>query len=419
MKFGYIGVNYKRANQDIRDRVSFTDNEKIDFMQKALELGIEQCFVLSTCNRSEIYYVVSADADCGIIRKLYQDTFSQVNLEGCLDEREGTDALSYLFRVAAGLESMVLGEDQILGQVRDAFELSRTIGCTGKELNRIVQDAVSCAKKIKTKLRISEHPLSVSYVGIRSLKEQFGIAGRRALVVGSGHTAALALRYLYEYGASHVTVCSRTFSHAGALLSEFPDLTIVPYEKRYEVMRECELVISATASPHHVIRAKEVKLTQRTAFLDLASPRDVETAIGRMQNALLLNLDSLNEIVEENRRQREALVQKGQEMINETLAETTEWLKTTGVDATIASLQQRCADIVEDSYEYLNRKLDLSARDRKIVKKILKASLRRLIREPILELKQTESKEQQEEYKKVLQELFQFESEDAKTGEQE
>lgn len=417
MKFGYIGINYKHANQDIRDRVSFTDNEKIDFMQKASDLGIEQCFVLSTCNRSEIYYVTQMDEGSETIRKLYQDTFSHVKLEDCLKEREGKEALSYLFRVAAGLESMVLGEDQILGQVRDAFELSRTIGCTGKELNRMVQEAVSCAKKIKTRLRISEHPLSVSYVGIQSLKEQFGITGRRALVVGSGHTAALALRYLYEYGASHVTVCSRTFSHAGALLAEFPDLTIVPYEKRYEVMRECELVISATASPHHVIRTKEVHLTHKTAFLDLASPRDVETAIGRMPNALLLNLDSLNEIVEENRRQREALVQKGQEMIDEALEETMEWLNATGVDATIASLQQRCADIVEDSYEYLNRKLDLSAREQKIVKKILKASLKRLIREPILELKQTESREQQEEYKKVLQELFQFETEDVQSGE--
>ena len=145
--------------------------------------------------------------------------------------------------------------------------------------------------------------------------------------------------------------------------------------------------------------------------MDLASPRDVETAIGRNSQALLINLDSLNEIVETNRKQREELVQKGQRMIGEAIGETREWLATTGVDETIASLQQRCTEIVEDSYAYLNRKLDLSTRDQKIVKKILKASLKRLIREPILELKQTESKEQQEQYKKVLQDLFQFDTE--------
>ena len=196
----------------------------------------------------------------------------------------------------------MLGEDQILGQVRDAFELSRTVGSTGKELNRVVQDAVTCAKKIKTKLRISERPLSVSYVGIRQLQETFGIAGKKALVVGSGHTATLALRYLYEYGASHVTVCSRTFSHAGNLLQEFPTLTIIPLDKRYEAMKECELVDYATDSPHHNIRLKDIQLLHPTAILDLASPRDVETAIGRNPQALLINLDSLNEIVETNRR---------------------------------------------------------------------------------------------------------------------
>ena len=137
----------------------------------------------------------------------------------------------------------------------------------------------------------------------------------------------------------------------------------------------------------------------------------METAIGRNPQALLINLDSLNEIVETNRKQREELVQKGQRMIEEAIGETREWLATTGVDKTIASLQQRCTEIVEDSYAYLNRKLDLSTRDQKIVKKILKASLKRLIREPILELKQTESKEQQEQYKKVLQDLFQFDTE--------
>ena len=145
--------------------------------------------------------------------------------------------------------------------------------------------------------------------------------------------------------------------------------------------------------------------------MDLASPRDVETAIGRNPQAFLINLDSLNEIVETSRKQREELVQKGQRMIEEAIGETREWLATTGVDETIASLQQRCTEIVEDSYAYLNRKLDLSTRVQKIVKKILKASLKRLIREPILELKQTESKEQQEQYKKVLQDLFQFDTE--------
>lgn len=409
MEFGYIGINYKDANQDVRDRVSFTDNQKIDFLNQAQERGIDQCMVVNTCNRSEVFYFAPEGmAEAGeIMHRLYEETFSGMELGAYLRCRSGRDALAYLFRVTAGLESMVLGEDQILGQVREAYELSRTIGCTGKELNKVVRDAVTCAKKMKTRLHISEQPLSVSYVGIQLLRDHFGIEGRSALVVGSGKTATLALRYLYEYGAGAVTVCSRTFAHARELLSEFPKLNIVPFEKRYEAMESCDIVVSATASPHHVIRRAQVELSHPMAFLDLASPRDIETAIG--EEALLFNLDSLGKIVDDNRQKREKLVEQGQLMIDEALTETQVWLESVGVDATIESLQQRCQEIVEDSFEYLNRKLDLNAREQKILKKILKASLHRILREPILELKQTQSREQQEEYQKVIRELFQIE----------
>lgn len=404
MEFGYVGINYKNANQDVRDKVSFTDNQKIDFMQKASDRGVEQCMVLSTCNRSEVFFLAEK-AD--VIRTLYEETFSAMETSSYLDCRSGDEALCYLFRVAAGLESMVLGEDQILGQVKDAFELAQTLGHTGKELNKVVREAVTCAKKMKTELKISEKPLSVSYVGIQQLKDVFGIAGKKALVIGSGKTAVLALRYLYEYEIAAVTVCSRTFAHARELLEEFPGIEIVPYEKRYEKMKDCDIVVSATASPHLVVKAECVEIDRSMAFLDLASPRDVDPSIA--DAALLLNLDSLDRIVEHNYQEREALVQQGQSMIDEALAETKAWLNATGVDATIESLQQKCDEIVSDSYEYLNRKLDLSAREQKIVKKILKASLRRLLREPILEMKQIESKEQQEEYQKVVRQLFQIE----------
>ena len=195
--------------------------------------------------------------------------------------------------------------------------------------------------------------------------------------------------------------------HAKELLAEFPGIEIVPYEKRYEKMKDCDIVVSATAAPHLVVKAENAEITHPMALLDLASPRDIDPALAG--TSLLLNLDSLNQIVEHNYKEREALLQQGQAMIDESLAEVKVWLSSTGVDATIESLQQKCDEIVSDSYEYLNRKLDLSTREQKIVKKILKASLRRLLREPILEMKQMESKEQQDEYQKVVRQLFQIE----------
>ena len=406
LQFGYIGINYKNAKLEIRDQISFSDSRKIDFLQKAERSGIDQCMILSTCNRSELFFFYKKDEDFESMRELYKAAFLGVDTEQYLKAAYGLLAMEYLFRITAGLESLVLGEDQILGQVKDAQEFSRTLGYGGKELNRVVRDAVTCAKKIKTELKISEHPLSVSYIGIRKAGELCQIKESRALVIGSGGTAVLAIRYLYEYGAGQVVVCSRMLAHARELLTDFPGLTIVPYEQRYQEITKSDLVISATASPHLVVRKEHTVLTHRTVFLDLAAPRDIDDRLREDPLVCLMNLDTLEQIVAENQTQRERLVEISKEWIKEAVKETDMWLTGSRVDATIESLQQRCDEIVEDSFSYLNRKMDLGAREQKLLRKILKASLHRLIREPIRELKRLDSIEQQEEYQKVVEELF-------------
>lgn len=405
IQFGYIGINYKDAKLKIRDKASFTDNQKIDFLQKVSRIGIDQCMVLSTCNRSELFFFYKEDKQAEDLRNLYLSRLGQAD-DGYINMSFGTEAMEYLFRIAAGLESLVLGEDQILGQVKDAQEFSRTLGYCGKELNRVARDAVTCAKKIKTKLKISEKPLSVSYIGIKKVDQVCGIRGKQALVIGSGSTAVLAIRYLYEYGAGKVVVCSRTLAHAKELLTDFPQLTVVPYQQRYQEIEKSDIVISATASPHLVVRKESVKLTRRTVFLDLASPRDIDESFKEEPCACLLDLDTLEQISAENQVQRMQLTKISREWIKEAVKETDKWLSDSRVDATIESLQQRCDLIVEDSFSYLNRKMDLGAREQKLLRKILKASLHRLLREPILELKQPDSREQQEKYQKVVEELF-------------
>lgn len=406
MQFGYIGINYKDAKLEVRDRTSFTDNQKIDFLQNAEEIGVSQCMVLSTCNRSELFFFYEEEKAFEGMKELYVSAFPEVDMGRYLNMRQGEAAMEYLFRIAAGLESLVLGEDQILGQVKDAQEFSRILGRSGKELNRTVRDAVTCAKRIKTELKISEKPLSVSYIGIRKINEACKIKGKAALVIGSGSTALLAIRYLYEYGAGRVVVCSRTLAHAKELLSEFPDLLVVPYEQRYQEIQRSELVISATASPHLVVRREQVTLSHRTVFLDLAAPRDIDPELGEDEKVCLMDLDTLEQIAAENQAERERLVEISKGRIREAVEETGEWLFSSRVDATIESLQQRCETIVEDSFSYLNRKMDLGAREQKLLRKILRASLHRLLREPILELKQSDTREQQEAYQKALEELF-------------
>ncbi len=408
MQFGFIGINYKNAPLSIRDITSFTDVKKLKFFQEVETIGIDQCMVLSTCNRSEVYFFYDREIQLTQVQQIYKKMFSEAQLEDYLIWLIGENAISYLFRIAAGLESLVLGEDQILGQVKEALDFSRTMGYSKKELNKVVRDAITCAKHIKTELKISERPLSVSYIGIQKLDKVCGICGKRALVIGSGKTAVLALKYLYEYKVGQVVICSRTLAHADGLKREFTDLTVIPYEKRYEIMKECDLVVSATASPHLVVRREHFTPIHPIVFLDLATPRDIDTTLEQDSRIRLINLDTLQEIVKENRLERERLVAESKSMITEDMKETCTWLLQSRMDSTIESLQQRCSGIVEDSYEYLDRKLQLNQREKKLLHKVLNASLQRLLREPIQELKQIETKEEQDKYQEFVKKLFQI-----------
>ena len=408
MQFGFIGINYKNAPLAVRDKTSFTDVKKMEFFQKAEKVGVEQCMVLSTCNRSEVYFFFREKVEFAKVQQIYEEMFQEIVLKEYLVQLVGEEAIAYLFRIAAGLESLVLGEDQILGQVKDALDFSRIMGYSKKELNKVVRDAVTCAKRIKTELKISEKPLSVSYIGIQKLDECCGIRGKRVLLIGSGKTAVLALKYLYEYQVGQVIVCSRTLAHAAKLQEEFTNLLVLPYEERYKVMGECDMVVSATSSPHLVVKQECFKPMRAIVFLDLAAPRDVDIALEKDAKVRLINLDTLQEIVKENHLERERLVMESQSMISEDLKETCTWLMQSRMDSTIASLQQRCSEIVEDSYEYLDRKLKLDQREKKILYKVLNASLQRLLREPIQELKQIETREEQKKYQEFVKKLFQI-----------
>ena len=352
MQFGFIGINYNKAQLDIRDNTSFTDVMKIDFFLKAEAIDVEQCMVLSTCNRSEVYFFFENEEQVECLIALYEATFPMVELREYMTSLTGKEAIAYVYRVAAGLESLVLGEDQILGQVKDALDFSRTMGHAKKELNKVIRDAVTCAKEIKTVFKISETPLSVSYIGIQKLNELCGIKDKRVLVIGSGKTAQLALKYIYEYGASEVVACSRSYAHEKELREEFPSMIVMEYEHRYKAMDHCDIVITATSSPHLVVRRGEFHVARPLFFLDLAAPRDVDITVTEEKGVRLLNLDTLQEIVKINQSEREHLVEESRYMINNAVEESFTWLIKSRVDETIGSLHQRCQEIVEDSYHY-------------------------------------------------------------------
>lgn len=410
MQFAFLGISYQNTELEVREKAAFTDQKMMDFFHEAEQAGVRQCMILSTCNRSEVFYFWKEEEQKGQMIQIYKKMFPEAELEAYIRQNQGEEAVFYLFRVAAGLESMVAGEDQILGQVKHALEFSRMMGACGKELDKVVRDAVTCAKKIKSKLKISEKPLSVGYIGIQRLNEACPIKGKKVLVIGSGNTAALALKYLREYKAGEIFVCSRTYAHAGKLQEQIKDLRIVPYQERYQVMRECDIVVSATSAPHLVVRRSEFRPEKPVVFLDFAAPRDIDPDYETCPAAVLIHLDTLREISRHNQEERMRLLKDSEQWIAEAGNETMHWLQVSRMDPTIRSLQERCREIAEDSYTYLSRKMDLSGREKRLLQKVLNASLQRLIKEPVQHLKHLEDQKEQDAYKEIVHQLFQFEA---------
>lgn len=410
MQFAFLGISYQNTELEVREKAAFTDQKMMDFFHEAEQAGVRQCLILSTCNRSEVFYFWKEEEQKGQMIQIYKKMFPEAELEAYIRQNQGEEAVFYLFRVAAGLESMVAGEDQILGQVKHALEFSRMMGACGKELDKVVRDAVTCAKKIKSELKISEKPLSVGYIGIQRLNEACPIKGKKVLVIGSGNTAALALKYLREYKAGEIFVCSRTYAHAGKLQEQIKDLRIVPYQERYQVMRECDIVVSATSAPHLVVRRSEFRPEKPVVFLDFAAPRDIDPDYETCPAAVLIHLDTLREISRHNQEERMRLLKDSEQWIAEAGNETMHWLQVSRMDPTIRSLQERCREIAEDSYTYLSRKMDLSGREKRLLQKVLNASLQRLIKEPVQHLKHLEDQKEQDAYKEIVHQLFQFEA---------
>ena len=352
-----IGVSHRRARQDVRDRVSFTPERAAAFQAKLATAGVEQSMVLSTCNRCEAFvWLNGQDATTvatslreatfgrwisspgggafrgtGIlpVRELFEAEFREVDLGDALETRTGSDALVYLFRIAAGLESMVFGEYQILGQVKDAHAAALVAGHMGGTLDRIVRDAITCAKRVKTELDIGAVPPSVCRAGMEHVNRIAGIAGKRVFVIGSGRTGTMAAKFAKRCGAQAIAVCNRSPERAQKLVTEV-GATVVDYAARYERIAASDIVVSATASPHVVVSSALLKLERPVVFLDLASPRDIEPDVAANPFATLVSIDTIGELAAGDRLERERLTAKGMAIIATAARETTEWLEGLG-----------------------------------------------------------------------------------------
>ncbi|WBW98452.1 glutamyl-tRNA reductase [Oceanirhabdus sp. W0125-5] len=408
MEIAVVGINHNNAPVDVRERAAFTESSKIDVINELMDSGIEEAVVLSTCNRSEVYVAYSKKIDGkNILKDIYKKQFKYVDLDLFLFAKKGQEAIEHIFRVASGMDSIVLGEDQILGQVKDSLILSMELGSSKKLLNRLFRDAVTAAKEIKNKLKISEIPLSTSYIGVKLLKERIGdLKGKNVLIIGVGQISKLTLKYLLLEDFNSIKITNRTHGKLKELSVKSEKIELVNYSDRYEVLNEVDVVISATSAPHVILRMENMpELNKKLYILDLAVPRDIDPKVREGSYVELLDIDDLEKISSNNMEKREGLKEQADEIIREYIFEFNEWKKRTKIDPVIKDLKEKCDEIEKDTLEYIFRKSNMELRDQKIVQKMLNSALKRVIRDPIIKLKELEDDER-ENYMDVVKELF-------------
>ena len=411
MKVAVIGVNHNSAPIRIREKVSFTESKKIEGCNFLLDNGIKEVIILSTCNRSEIYIVAKDIEDkIEVVKDFYEDYFDAKGIRPYLFSKCDLEAIFHVYSVASGLDSIVLGEDQILGQAKEALLFSMELGFSAKILNKLFREAITTAKNIKSNTRISEHPLSISYIAIKFLKEKLGsLENKKALIIGVGKMSRLTLVHLLEENLSEIYMTNRSHSKVLDLKSEFEMVKPVPYEDRYEILKNVDIVITATASPHTVIKSEDMpKVMQDLYIMDIALPRDVEEGVNALDNVQVFDIDDFKKISQENEQKRIELSNVAREIIDDNMSDFLEWMKSIKVDPTIKSLNEKCEEIEKDTLEYIYRKLELDTREKKIIEKMLSSALRRLIREPIVKLKETKDEGKREEYMSIIEDLFGF-----------
>ncbi|MDP4089881.1 MAG: glutamyl-tRNA reductase, partial [Bacillota bacterium] len=366
------------------------------------------------CNRSEIYIAApeeKLEQQVEVVREQYEGLLEEAARDKYLYIKIGHDAVYHLYKVAAGLDSIILGEDQILGQVKDAHGFALELGSSKKVLNKFFREAATTAKKIKTELKISENPISISSIGVKFIKDKIGsYKCKNILIVGLGKMGRLALNYILEEEADKIYMANRNHQKVVDISREYPSVIPVDYKDRYEILEEADVLITATSSPHTIIKEEMIgRRAKELYIMDLALPRDVEEAVGKLPKVHLYNVDDLQAISGSNERLRSELSKKAEAVVNSDVEEFEGWLSAIQADTVIRSLKEKCSIIEKDTMEYIDKKLELDSRDKKLVEKMLSSALKRLIREPVLRLKEIEDSEKRALYMKVVEDLFDME----------
>jgi glutamyl-tRNA reductase len=384
-----VGVD-KDTPLELREKVSFKDIGEA--LIKLKELGLEEVVILSTCHRSEIYFY-SQKISTDEVKDFFINYFGlKEDFIKYLRQIYGLDAVEHIFRVACGLESMVVGEDQILSQVKEAIDTAQTFNSSGKILFKLFRDAVTLGKKARTDTGIKDLALSISYIAVKFVQEVFeDIKGKKAFVIGLGEMGQNAMKNLLDKGAD-VFVTNRTFSKAIELKEQIPQINIVPYEEKYLHIVTSDIVISATNAPHYTVnydKFKKIYNGRKICMVDIALPRDIDPRIGQIEGVSLYTIDDLKKTAEENKKERLLLIPVIEKMVKEEVNKFEKWYKTLEIEPYIKEVSRYANEVYNTEFQRIVNKLtDVSEKDKENIKIALKRVANKMANKMITYLKE-------------------------------
>jgi glutamyl-tRNA reductase len=388
-----LGLNHKTASVDVRECIAFTAEET----DRALEMlranpVIAESVLLSTCNRIELLMAVDDVEAAVAVAKRFISEFKKVPLaqfETALYQYMGDEAVRHTFQVAASLDSMVVGEPQILGQMKAAYHQATLERTSGVILNKLFHRTFFVAKKVRSETGIGDHAVSISYAAIELGKKIFGeLAGKRVMLIGAGEMAELAVEHLIRNRAGTITVANRTFERGVELARRFSGKAI-KFEEIADTIADVDIVISSTGASGYVLTKEQVKRAmksrrnRRLFFIDIAVPRDIDPEINRIGNAYVYDIDDLKGVVDDNveDRQREAV--KAQRIIDETVIAFRKWYDTLDVVPTIVSLRSKVAAMAQQELQKTLGTLGhLSETDKQAIERMTDALVNKILHEP-------------------------------------
>lgn len=387
-----VGINHRGASLDVRERIAFHPTE----VSAALDMlcqsaALQEAVVLSTCNRTELYVVEDErDAAPALWGALSERLGSEASSYGYV--RRDREAVAHLFRVASGLDSMVLGEAQIHGQVRDAWELSRSH--SGPVLNRLFQTALLVAGRVRHETSIARGAASVSSAAVQLAKQIFGSLGnKRAMVLGAGEMAELALECLGDQGVRTSIVANRTHDRAVELAEKYGAVAM-HYDECWVALRDVDVLVCSTAAPHPIVLVDHIRpaLTARgdrpLCVLDIAMPRDVDPAVGDLSNVFLYNLDDLHAVVSANLERRRSELPTAEELIAGEVGKYWDWLAGLSAVPVLRAMRDRMEEVRQrELADALRRLPSLSSEQRAAVDELSRSLMNKFLHEPSVRLR--------------------------------